>query len=141
MRRSPGLLAALSLLVAACGGGAAPAAATSAPAAATSAPAASTSVPATSAAAASGGATVNVQGFAFKPASLEVAAGTTVTWTNMDGTGHTTTSGAPGAKDGKWEGQLAGSGGAFSFKFTTAGTFAYFCAIHGASMTGVVIVK
>jgi plastocyanin len=36
-------------------------------------------------------------------------------------------------------GTLAG-GGSFSHRFTTAGTFAYHCAIH-ASMTGTVVVS
>jgi plastocyanin len=82
-----------------------------------------------------------VQGFAFKPQTIEVKVGAKVTWTNQDGAPHTTTSGTPGAKDGKWEGQLGGSGGSFSFTFAQAGTFAYFCGIHGASMTGTVVVK
>jgi plastocyanin len=116
------VLATAALILAACGGGAAPA---------TTAPGGG---------AASGG-DVTVQGFAFKPQTVEVKAGGKVTWTNQDGATHTTTSGTPSAKDGKWEGQLAGSGGSFSFTFPTAGTFAYFCAIHGASMTGTVVVK
>jgi plastocyanin len=113
------------LILAACGGGAAPA--TTAPGAA----------PAGGASAGE----VTVQGFAFKPQTVEVKTGAKVTWTNQDGAPHTTTSGTPGAKDGKWEGQLAGSGGSFSFTFAQAGSFPYFCAIHGASMTGTVVVK
>lgn len=112
------------LVLSACGGGAT----------------APTGAPATTAAAAAASA-VTVQAFSFKPASLEVKPGTKVTWTNQDGTSHTTTSGAPGAKDGKWDGPLASSGGTFSFTFAQAGTFAYFCSIHGASMTGTVVVK
>jgi plastocyanin len=108
------------LILAACGGGAAPA--TTAPGAASAGE-------------------VTVQGFAFKPQTIEVKVGAKVTWTNQDGAPHTTTSGTPGAKDGKWEGQLGGSGGSFSFTFAQAGTFAYFCGIHGASMTGTVVVK
>jgi plastocyanin len=125
MFRLTGAISVAVLVLSACGGGAA----------------APTSAATTAAAGAAAGGSVDVQGFAFKPASLEVKAGTKVTWTNKDGTSHTTTSGAPGAKDGKWEGQLAGSGGTFSFTFAQAGTFAYFCAIHGASMTGTVVVK
>ena len=115
-------LATAALMLSACGGGAAPA---------TTAPTAG----------AAGGGDVTVQGFAFKPASVEVKVGAKVTWTNQDGAPHTTTSGTPSAKDGKWEGQLAASGGSFSFTFPQVGTFAYFCAIHGASMTGTVVVK
>lgn len=124
MVRVLGILSTAMLVLSACGGGATPAA-TTAPAVA--APAAASEVA--------------VEGFKFAPQSLEVKVGTKVTWTNKDGTSHTTTSGAPNAKDGKWEGQLAGSGGTFSFTFAQAGSFAYFCAIHGAPMIGTVIVK
>jgi plastocyanin len=117
---------AAALILSACGGGAAPATA------------GTTTAPTAGAAA---GGDVTVQGFAFKPQTVEVKAGAKVTWTNQDGSPHTTTSGAPGSKDGKWEGQLAGSGGSFSFTFPQAGSFAYFCGIHGSSMTGTVVVK
>jgi len=119
-------MAALALVLSACGGGASTAPTAAATAAAT--------------AGASSG-SVTVQGFAFKPDALNVAVGTKVTWTNQDGSAHTTTSGKPGAKDTTWEGPLAPSGGTFSFTFAKAGTFAYFCSIHGSSMTGVVNVK
>lgn len=122
MIRVLGVLATGVLVLGACGGGAVPA----------------TTAPAAGAAAS---ANVTVQGFAFKPQSLEVKVGARVTWTNRDGTLHTTTSGVPGAKDRLWDAQLLSSGGEFSFTFAQAGTFAYFCAIHGGSMTGTVVVK
>jgi plastocyanin len=66
---------------------------------------------------------------AFSPAALTVKVGDTVTWTNTDstpGSGHTVTS--------KGRGPLKSSslaqGQAYSFTFTTAGTYAYYCAIH-----------
>ncbi len=31
--------------------------------------------------------------------------------------------------------------GTYSFTFTTAGTYTYDCAVHGASMTGTVVVR
>jgi plastocyanin len=83
---------------------------------------------------------VTVQGFAFAPQTLEVKAGAKVTWTNKDTAAHTATSGKPGTKDGKWEGQLAASSGTFSFTFAQAGTFEYFCAIHNR-MTGSIVVR
>lgn len=83
---------------------------------------------------------VAAQGFKFSPQTVEVALGGKVTWTNKDGAAHTATSGKPGAKDGKWDGQLSGSGGTFSFTFAQPGTYEYFCAIH-TSMTGTVVVK
>lgn len=97
------------------------------------APVASSAAPATS------GSAVEVSGFKFAPATLEVAKGTTVTWTNKDATAHTVTSGKDGTKDSKFDGPLAASG-TFSFTFTDAGTYAYFCSIH-KSMVGTVTVK
>lgn len=131
MVRVRGAVSVAMLVLAACGGGGTTAA-TSAPAAATTAAAAT---------AAAAGSDVTVQGFKFAPQSLEVKVGTKVTWANKDGTGHTTTSGTPSAKDGKWDGELAGSTGTFSFTFTQPGTFAYFCQRHPTSMAGTVIVR
>lgn len=98
------------------------------------APAATAPAPATS------GSAVEVSGFKFTPATLEVAKGTTVTWTNKDTTKHTVTSGKDGTKDSKFDGPLADAPGTFSFTFTEAGTYPYFCAIH-KSMVGTVTVK
>jgi len=100
------------------------------------APAATT--PAAPAAAASSA--VEVTGFKFAPATLEVAKGTKVTWTNKDTTKHTVTSGKDGTKDSKFDGPLAEAPGTFSFTFAEAGSYAYFCAIH-KSMVGTVTVK
>lgn len=82
---------------------------------------------------------VDIQGFSFKTPSLEVTKGTKVTWTNKDTTGHTVTSGKPGAKDGKFDMPVPASGTS-TFTFADAGTYAYFCSIH-TSMTATVIVK
>jgi len=124
MIRALGVLWAAVFVLAACGGGA------------TTAP---TSAPAGGGSAAADGA-ITAEGLKFSPQSVEVKVGGKVTWTNKDGAGHTTTSGTPAAKDGKWEGQLPASGGTFSFTFAQAGTFSFFCAIHN-SMTGTVVVK
>ena len=124
MLRALGTVAAAILLLSACGGGAAAPSPTAAP------PSPTAAAPAE----------VTVQGFKFAPQAVEVRAGTKVTWTNKDTAAHTTSSGTPGSKDGKWEGQLTASGGTFSFTFAQAGTFTYFCAIH-SSMTGTVVVK
>ena len=101
----------------------------------TAAPAATTAA----AAAAAGSASIDIKGFAF-PANMDVAKGTKVTWTNQDGTPHTVTSGTRPNKDGKFDsGQLAGSA-TFSFTFTEAGTFNYWCQNH-SSMNGTITVK
>jgi len=69
--------------------------------------------------------------------------GDTVRW-NWVGGFHSTTSGTCSAgnchSDGQWD-SGAGSGMTFNFRFTQAGTYNYFCTVHGASMTGVVQVN
>ena len=79
---------------------------------------------------------VNVTGFAFAPATVNVNTGDTVTWTNNEGGGipHTVTSDA-GAFD---SGQLQG-GQTFSRTFAQAGSFAYHCEVH-PGMKGTVVV-
>jgi plastocyanin len=100
-----------------------------------------TAPPATSAPAAAGGASaaVDISGFAFAPATVDVAKGTTVTWSNKDGTTHHITSGTPPTGDGKFDGAVAG-GATFRFTFNDVGTFKYFCSIH-TTMTGTITVK
>lgn len=80
---------------------------------------------------------VEIKNFAFSPDPLEIAVGTTVTWTNADGFAHTATSQDAAAPfdTGKLE-----TGRAASYRFETPGTFAYKCAIHN-SMTGTIVVK
>jgi len=72
---------------------------------------------------------------AFTPDNLDVAAGTTVTWTNTDSVSHTSTSDATG-----WDSGTVAPGGQFSFEFKTAGTYPYHCAIH-PGMVGTVVVR
>jgi plastocyanin len=78
---------------------------------------------------------VAIKDFAFSPASITVAAGTTVTWTNQDSASHTVA-----ADDGSFDSKEFGNGASFSQTFSTAGTYSYHCAIH-SSMTGTVEVK
>lgn len=80
----------------------------------------------------SNSASVTIQNFAFSPATVTIAKGGTVTWTNKDSTTHTVTF-ADGSSD------LAG-GATFSKTFNDAGTFDYHCSIH-PSMTGKVVVQ
>lgn len=84
-------------------------------------------------------AAVDVDGFRFQPESIEVAAGTTVTWTNRDNTVHTATSGTPEAPDGVFD-ERFGQDESASVTFDEAGTYPYFCAIHD-SMRGEVRVS
>ena len=72
---------------------------------------------------------------AFTPGDVEVAVGTTVTWTNTDTVSHTSTSDASG-----WDSGTISPGRQFSFTYQTAGTFPYHCAIH-PGMVGTVTVR
>ena len=118
--------ACLAITLAACSGSSG----TAAPAV----PAGPTAAPASEAPAA-GGSTVSIKNFAFNPASITVAAGTTVVWTNDDTTGHTVT-----ADDGSFDSKTIDTGGTFSQTFGTAGSFTYKCTIH-SSMTATVVVQ
>jgi plastocyanin len=90
----------------------------------------------------SGDAAVAIEGFAFDPASLDVAIGATVSWTNEDGTQHTVT-----AEDGSFDSGALSQGETFSQTFNqtfgetfgTAGTITYFCRFH-PNMTGTITV-
>lgn len=71
-------------------------------------------------------AAVEMKNFSFNPANLQIAAGTTVTWTNNDSAGHTVT-----ADNGTFDSGTLRKGDKFSFTFNEAGTFAYYCRPHG----------
>ena len=79
-------------------------------------------------------AAVSIVDFAFEPASLEVATGTTVTWTNNGQARHTATD-----DNGTFDSGRLQSGETFSFTFNTPGTFAYHCDVH-PDMTGTIVV-
>lgn len=79
-------------------------------------------------------AAVTIDGFAFEPATLVVAPGTTVTWTNTQKVNHTIT-----LDDGSASSDNVAEGGTFSFTFLTPGTYEYHCAIH-PNMTGSITV-
>ena len=78
---------------------------------------------------------VFIQGMAFSPSTITVAAGTTVTWTNKDAVTHNVTSNPALFSSGGM-----GNGATYSFTFANTGTFNYSCTIH-PSMTGTVIVN
>ena len=83
----------------------------------------------------SASAEVKVDNFSFGPGTLTVAAGTTVTWTNRDDIPHTVVS-----TDGVFKSKVLDTDDKFSFTFTKAGTYPYFCSIH-PKMTGKVVVQ
>jgi plastocyanin len=80
---------------------------------------------------------VKIDNFSFGPEVTTVAVGTTVTWTNRDDIPHTVVS----TDDPKtFKSKVLDTDEKFSFTFSKAGTYAYFCSIH-PKMTGKVIVK
>lgn len=74
----------------------------------------------------------------FSPSTVSINVGDQVTWT-FDSSIHTTTSGSSCTANGLWN----DSGGpTFSYTFTNAGTYPYFCVPHCSfGMTGEVIVN
>ncbi|MDQ3872201.1 MAG: plastocyanin/azurin family copper-binding protein [Thermoproteota archaeon] len=82
---------------------------------------------------------------AFKPNPATVHVGDTVTWTNDDTQPHTVTSGSNGTPDNKFNSSpnfnpLLAPGQTFQHKFTAAGQYPYFCALH-PNMVGTVSVS
>jgi plastocyanin len=78
--------------------------------------------------------TVNITNHAFDPAQLNVAAGTTVSWTNGDTEAHTVT-----ADDGLFDSGVLEPGQSYSTWLGGSGTVAYHCEIH-PDMQGSVVV-
>ena len=76
-----------------------------------------------------------MQSNSFSPQNLTVNAGTTVVWTNKDGTAHTVTS-----DTGVFGSGNLGNNATFSFMFATAGSFQYHCTLH-PGMTGTITVQ
>jgi plastocyanin len=78
---------------------------------------------------------VKIDNFVFGPQTITVPVGATVTWTNKDDIPHTTAS-----TDGVFKSKVMDTDEKFSFKFTKAGTYSYYCTIH-PKMTGKVVVQ
>jgi plastocyanin len=82
---------------------------------------------------------------AYQPNPIQVSVGNTVTWTNNDSQPHTVTSGSNGQPDNKFNSSpnfspLLNPGQTFSFTFTQAGDYPYFCMLH-PNMVGTVSVS
>src|SRR5829696_8938652 len=72
---------------------------------------------------------------AYQPNPIQVSVGNTVSWTNNDSQPHTVTSGSNGQPDNKFNSSpnfspLLNPGQTFSFTFTQAGDYPYFCMLH-----------
>lgn len=78
---------------------------------------------------------VKIDNFSFAPREITIPVGTTVTWTNRDDIPHTVVS-----TDGVFKSKVRDTDEKFSYTFTKAGTFPYFCSVH-PKMTGKVVVR
>ena len=78
---------------------------------------------------------VKIDNFSFSPATITVAAGTTVRWTNHDDIPHTVVEDKE-----KFKSKTLDTDEQFSYTFTKPGTYDYFCSIH-PKMTGKVVVQ
>ncbi len=78
---------------------------------------------------------IMIDNFTFSPKELTVAVGTTVKWVNHDDIPHTVVE-----KKTTFRSKVLDTDDSYSFTFTSAGTFDYFCSLH-PHMVGQVIVK
>ena len=77
---------------------------------------------------------VMIDNFTFEPAQLTVKVGATVTWKNRDDIPHTVVSA------GKFRSKTLDTDDSYSFTFTSAGDYKYFCSLH-PHMTGMIKVE
>jgi len=77
---------------------------------------------------------VSLDNFTFSPNEVKVKVGDIVTWTNHDDIPHTVVSA------GKFRSKTMDTDGIFSFTFTSAGDYKYFCSLH-PHMTGMIKVE
>jgi plastocyanin len=77
---------------------------------------------------------INIDNFSFTPQELTLKVGDSVTWTNHDDIPHTIVSA------GKFRSKTLDTDNSFSFTFTAAGDYKYFCSLH-PHMTGMIKVE
>lgn len=80
-------------------------------------------------------ATITIDNFTFAPAELVVPVGTVVTWVNHDDIPHSLVE-----SNKVFHSRALDTNESYSFTFTKAGDFNYFCGLH-PHMTGKVIVR
>jgi len=78
---------------------------------------------------------VKIDNFSFGPQTVTVGVGTKVAWINQDDDPHKVVS-----TDDVFKSKVLDTGEKFSYTFTKAGNYPYFCSIH-PKMTGTVVVK
>ena len=80
---------------------------------------------------------VVIQNYAFHPATLRIAPGTTVTWVNEDEDVHTVVN---SDHDRVFSSPPLNTGQSFSHTFDVAGIYHYVCSVH-PFMTGQIVVQ
>jgi len=95
----------------------------------------SPSVTATTDKASATAAVVNIDNFSFGPQTITVPVGATVTWTNRDDIPHTAVS-----TEGAFKSKVMDTDEKYSYTFTKAGNYPYYCTIH-PKMTGQIVVQ
>ena len=78
---------------------------------------------------------ITIDNFTFSPKELTVAVGTTIKWVNRDDIPHTVVE-----KQTTFRSKLLDTDDAYSYTFTSAGAFDYFCGLH-PHMVGQIIAK
>jgi plastocyanin len=78
---------------------------------------------------------VKIDNFTFVPQRVTIKPGTTITWVNDDDIPH-----AIAATGKEFRSKVLDTNDKYSFTFTTAGTFEYFCSLH-PHMTGTIVVE
>ena len=78
---------------------------------------------------------ITIDNFTFSPKELTVAVGTTVKWVNHDDIPHTVVE-----KKTTFRSKALDTDDSYSYTFTSAGAFDYFCGLH-PHMVGQIIVK
>ena len=78
---------------------------------------------------------IKLDNFTFGPATLTVPVNSTVTWVNKDDIPHVIAS-----NDGLFKSKALDTDDKFSYTFTKAGTYPYYCSIH-PKMQGKVVVQ
>ena len=78
---------------------------------------------------------VSVDNFSFGPDTLTVPANSTVTWINKDDVPHVIAS-----NDGLFKSKALDTDDKYSYTFSKAGTYSYYCSIH-PKMVGKIVVQ
>jgi plastocyanin len=79
--------------------------------------------------------TVEIAGFAFKPAVLTVSAGSAVTFVNRDQEAHTVV-----AQNGSFNSSGLDTNDRWTVRISKPGTYRYFCSLH-PYMKGTIVVR